>query len=97
MTNNVNVKLEISALEADISRYRLQTQEGTMIDIATLPERVMDIHRQVQIAAPEHRQELSILLSNVISALDELSRDVQIQHDLISQNIDVVEGPRAKE
>jgi len=97
MTNNVNVKLEISALEADISRYRLQTQEGTMIDIATLPERVMDIHRQVQIAAPEHRPELSQLLSNVISALDELSRDVQIQHDLISQNIDVVEGPRAKE
>lgn len=97
MTNNVNVKREISALEADISRYRLQTQEGTMIDIATLPERVMDIHRQVQIAAPEHRPELSQLLSNVISALDELSRDVQIQHDLISQNIDIVDGPRAKE
>lgn len=97
MTNNVNVKREISALEADISRYRLQTQEGTMIDIATLPERVMDIHRQVQIAAPEHRPELSQLLSNVISALDELSRDIQIQHDLISQNIDIVDGPRAKE
>ena len=97
MTNNVNVKLEISALEADISRYRLQTQEGSMIDIATLPERVMDIHRQVQMAAPEHRPELSQLLSNVISALDELSRDVHIQHDLITQNIDVLEAPRAKE
>ncbi|USG59779.1 hypothetical protein NBZ79_11380 [Sneathiella marina] len=97
MMNDTNVKLEISALQADISRYRLQTQEGSMIDIATLPERVMDIHRRVQIAAPEHRPELSLLLTNVIGALDELSRDVQTQHDLVTRNIDVLEGPRAKE
>ncbi|MEH6526391.1 MAG: hypothetical protein V7723_09980 [Sneathiella sp.] len=97
MMNNENVERDITALHADISRYRLQTQEGSMIDIATLPERVVDIHRRVQIAAPDQRLELSQLLNNVITALDDLSRDVQMQHDLITHNIDILDGPRAKE
>lgn len=97
MMNDADVKLDISAMQADISRYRQQTQAGSMIDISTLPERIMDIHRQVQIAAPEHRPELSQLLTSVIGTLDELSRDVQTQHDRISRNIGILEGPEAKE
>jgi hypothetical protein len=97
MKNEATVKKEISALHADIIRYRRQTQNGSMIEITNLPERILEVHRRVQIAEHEQRLELSQLLNDVIGALDELSRDVQMQHDLLTKNIDVLEGPRAKE
>lgn len=97
MTNEMNVENVISALHADIFRYRQQTQNGSMIDIATLPERILEIHRRVQIAEHDQRLELSQQLNKVIAALDELSRDVHNQHDQLARNIDVLEGPRAKE
>ena len=88
MNSSETVKTDISALDADISRYLSQTRDGIMIDIATLPDRITDIHRRIQNSTHHQRPELSKLLNQVINALDELAREVQFRHDALSRDIE---------
>ncbi len=92
MNNSPTVKTDISALSADISRYLAQTRSGAMIDISGLPDRLVEIHQRVQNASHSQRPELSSLLTEVISSLDELSREIQIRHDKVSRDIDSLDG-----
>lgn len=97
MQNSETVKSDISALDADISRYLSQTRNGVMIDIATLPERLTDIHRRVQTAGTPQRAELSTLFQQVIGSLDKLAREIQIRHDAAKTGIDQLEQANPKE
>lgn len=92
MNDSTTVKTDISALSADISRYLAQTRNGAMIDISSLPDRLVEIHQRVQNASHSQRPELSHLLTEVIGSLDELSREIQIRHDKISGDIDRLDG-----
>jgi len=92
MNNSETVKSDISALDADISRYLSQTKNGVMIDIAALPDRLTDIHRRVQNSDKPQRMELSQLLNEVIGSLDTLAREIQMKHDKLSTDIDQLEA-----
>lgn len=87
MTNSATVKTDISALSADISRYLAQTRKGQMIDIGSLPDRVIEIHQRVQNASHLQRPELLGLLNEVIHSLDELAREIQVRHDHLTKEI----------
>ncbi|MAL80723.1 MAG: hypothetical protein CMN55_16725 [Sneathiella sp.] len=92
MEKIANINAEISDVMNDISDYLEQTRQGLMVDMGSLPEKIVRLQGRVQSAPREDRLRLTVFMNQMMQALNLLSDEIQKQHDLISRNIQRVEG-----
>ncbi|TNE35365.1 MAG: hypothetical protein EP348_09130 [Alphaproteobacteria bacterium] len=97
MIQNSEIDAIISSLMSDLSGYTEQTRNGTMIDLGTLPGRILEVQGMVQRAPSKDRPRLSTSLNNLLKKLDELSQEIQRAHDDLSLDIDRLDMATGKE
>ena len=92
MDNIAVINAEISDVMDDIADYLEQTRQGLMIDMSSLPNRIVRIQGHVQSAPREDRLRLTEFMNQMMHALNALSDEVQKQHDILHQTIRNIEG-----
>lgn len=97
MENFATINADISSLMNDISGYLDLTQRGILIDMSSLPEKIIHIHGRVQNAPKDDRQELSKFMDQVMQSLNTLSKEIQLRYDTLSRDIGALENNTHKE
>ncbi|MBO0335132.1 hypothetical protein J0X12_16035 [Sneathiella sp. CAU 1612] len=97
MENFATINADISDLMNDISDYLDQTQRGIMIDMSTLPEKIIRIQGRVQNAPKDDRQELTKFMDQVMQSLNTLSNEIQLRYDSLTRDIGTLENNSHKE
>lgn len=97
MENFATINADISNLMNDISGYLDLTQRGILIDMSSLPEKIIHIHGRVQNAPKDDRQELSKFMDQVMQSLNTLSKEIQLRYDTLSRDIGALENNTHKE
>lgn len=87
MDNIAAINAEISDVMNDIAVYLDQTRKGLMIDMSSLPGRIVSIQSHVQNAPRDERLRLTEFMNQMMQALNALSDEVQKQHDLVDRRI----------
>ncbi|MZR30610.1 hypothetical protein [Sneathiella litorea] len=97
MENHSSIDADISNLMNDIADYLSQTQRGIMIDISSLPIKIVNLQSRVQNAPKDDRQELTKSMEQVMQSLNTLSNEIQLRHDSLSRDINALENTSHKE
>ncbi|MFC4270526.1 hypothetical protein GQF03_02105 [Sneathiella chungangensis] len=97
MEDITKINSDISDVMKDISDYLEQTRKGLMIDMSSLPEKIVRIQGKVQSAPRNERLELTNFMNQVMQSLTMLSNEIQQRHDSLGRDIDTLEGRVYKE
>ncbi|MEX1034395.1 MAG: hypothetical protein WDZ54_00455 [Sneathiella sp.] len=91
------INSDISELLNDISVYLEQTRNGIMIDMSSLPEKIIRVQGRVQNAPRDDRLELTKFMNQVMQSLNTLSNEIQQRHDTLGRDIHALESGARKE
>lgn len=97
MENFATINADISDVLNDITEYLDQTRRGIMIDMGSLPQKIVYLQGRVQSAPKEERQELSQFMAQVMQSLNILSDEIQKRYDSLSSDINALENHTDKE
>tara|TARA_R110000787_G_scaffold48866_4_gene117385 strand:+ start:27309 stop:27602 length:294 start_codon:yes stop_codon:yes gene_type:complete len=97
MENMSTINSDISDLLNDISVYLEQTRNGIMVDMASLPEKIVRVQGRVQSAPRDDRIELTKFMNQVMQSLNTLSDEIQQRHDALGRDIHAMESGLNKE
>ena len=91
------INSDISDVMNDIADYLEQTRNGIMIDMSSLPEKIIRLQSEVQSTPRNDRIELTNSMNKVMESLNTLSNEIQQRHDAISRDIQTLESGAHKE
>ncbi len=97
MENFATINADISDVQNDITEYLEQTRRGIMIDMGSLPQKIVRLQGRVQSAPKDERQELSQFMGQVMQSLNTLSNEIQQRYDSLSRDINALENNTHKE
>jgi DNA-binding transcriptional regulator GbsR (MarR family) len=97
MENTRTISADISDVMNDIAEYMDQTQRGIMIDMSSLPDKLIQLQSRVQNAPKEERQELTESMEQVMQSLNTLSNEIQQRYDALNRDINSLENSTVKE
>ncbi|WP_373086807.1 hypothetical protein [Sneathiella sp.] len=95
--NSGQIDSSISTLKQDIAAYQEQTCSGVMIDIGALPDRIVELQNHVQNSPREQRMRYTHLMAQLLAALDDLSHEIQLRHDVLAKDMMPLERAGGKE
>ena len=69
-----------------------QARRGIMIDMSSLPEKIVRLQGRVQNAPKDDRQALAEFMGQVMQSLNTLSNEIQQRYDSLSRDISGLEN-----
>jgi len=91
------INADISNVMNDIAGYLQQTRDGMMIDMSSLPDKIVRLQSRVQSAPKPDRLELTNFMNQMMQSLDTLSHEIQQRHDTLARDVINLESGLHKE